>query len=243
MKKIILTLCLAVSFIGISAQNIKNVVHDANAELRRVEGFNSISVSSAITLYISQGNENAVAISTDGSDNSKIKTEVKNGVLHIFPENGYWNKWSWSGDRKVKAYVTVKDLKRLEASGACKVIIADKINLSDLRVEITGASSLKGELAAERIKLEISGASNATLTGTVANLEVEVTGASTFRGADLLVTICSAEASGASSMRLNVTKEFTRAEASGASSIHYKGDAVIRSFEASGASSVKKDSN
>lgn len=228
---------------GATAQNIKNVVHDANAELRHVEDFNSISVSSAITLYISQGAENAVAISTDGADNSKIRTEVKNGTLRISPDNGYWNKWSWSGDKKIKAYVTVKDLKRIEASGACKVIITDKITVTDLRAEITGASGLKGELTAERMKLEISGASNATLTGTVANLDVEVTGASTLKASDLVVTTCSAEASGASSMRLNVIKDFTRVEASGASNIHYKGDASVRNFEASGASSIKKDSN
>lgn len=241
MKKIIsIVLFASVCFVA-GAQNVKNVVHDANAELRRVESFNAVAVSSAITLYLSQGSENAVAISTDGGDNAKIKTEVKNGVLRIYPESGVWGKWNWGSDRKMKAYVTVKDLKRLQASGACKVIITDKINVTDLHIEITGASTLKGELAAERIKMELSGASNATLSGTAGNLDIEATGASTLRASDLVVNVCSAEASGASSMRLNVQKEFARIEASGASSIHYKGDASFKNFESSGASSIKKD--
>jgi len=43
-----------------------------------VSAFKGVEVSNAIMLYISQGNEDAVAVScTDVSDNKKIKTEVK----------------------------------------------------------------------------------------------------------------------------------------------------------------------
>jgi len=38
-------------------------VYDANAEVRNVGSFSKIKVSSAITLYLSQGKEQAVAVS------------------------------------------------------------------------------------------------------------------------------------------------------------------------------------
>ena len=91
--------------------------------------------------------------------------------------------------------------------------------------------------------MEVSGASNGILSGTADNLNIEVTGASTFRAMDLITNTCSAEASGASSIRVNVQKEFILADASGASTIHYKGSPLIRNFDSSGASSIKKDDN
>ena len=61
--------------------NAQNVVHDANAQVRNVGSFNKIRVSSAISLYLSQGNTQAVAVSSeDAKCNAKIITEVKNGI-------------------------------------------------------------------------------------------------------------------------------------------------------------------
>jgi len=243
MKRLMIVLVLFSCFFMAAAQHVKNVVHDSNAEIRQVGSFNGVTVSGAVNVYISQGSENAVAISTEGGENAKIKTEVRDGILRISPESGTWSFWNWGNERKIKAYVTVKDLKRLEASGASKIFITDRITVSNIKIEITGASSIKGEIAAETIKMEVSGASNGILSGTADNLNIEVTGASTFRAMDLVTNTCSAEASGASSIRVNVQKEFLLADASGASTIHYKGSPLIRNFDSSGASSIKKDDN
>ncbi|MBS1626382.1 MAG: DUF2807 domain-containing protein [Bacteroidetes bacterium] len=242
MKKLILLINITLLSTFLFAQNTKNVVYDANAQPRKVENFNSIEVSSAVLLYISQGKETAVAVSVDGNENiDKIKTVVKNGVLKIYVDNGMWNKWSW-GDKKIKAYVTVSDINKIEASGASRVIIADKIKASDLKLQLSGASSLKGQIEANTLSLNLSGASSTTLNGTTTTLNIDASGASSIKAYDLMANTCNAEASGASSIRVNVTKEFTKIQASGASSIRYKGDAVVKNFEANGASSIKKDS-
>jgi predicted nucleic acid-binding protein len=61
------------------AQDVKTVVNDPNAELRTVANFTGIKVSGGIGVYISQGKENAVAVScSDEKHNNKIITEVKN---------------------------------------------------------------------------------------------------------------------------------------------------------------------
>lgn len=260
MKKIILAVIVLLGAMPLTkAQDTKNVVYDANAEIRKVSDFTGVDVSNAISLYLSQGKENAVAISVDGGDKEKVKTEVKNGVLKIYIDGGFWSKMGWNNSH-VKAYVTVKNLNKLMASGASRVLIAEKISVNDLKITLSGASSLKGDMKAHSLNAEISGASNmkssitannlkvglsgastATLSGSSDVLDIDANGASNLKAYDLAAVSCSAEASGASSIKVNVSKEFSKVQASGASSIHYKGDAAVKNFEASGASSIKKD--
>src|SRR5690349_17195037 len=111
MKKLLSVFTFALLFAAASAQEIK----DPNVEVRPLKGFNSIRVSNAIDLYLSQGEEEAVAVSADKiAWREHIKTSVKDGVLTISYENtGDGFKM---GNRKLKAYVSVKNLVSLHAS-------------------------------------------------------------------------------------------------------------------------------
>jgi hypothetical protein len=241
MNKIIFAIT-CILFLQLSfAQETKNIVYDAKAEIRTVQSFNGIEVGNAINVYIAQGTSNAVAISVEGDSNDKIKTEVINGILKISVANGYWNKWNWSNNIKMKAYITVKTLEKLVIHGASKATFTDKIISTNLNITVSGASILKGDINTENLHLDLSGASNASLGGYTSNLIVNASGASSLKAYNLNTVSCAANASGASDIKITVTKEFTKIEASGASSIRYKGDAGLKNLESSGASSVKKE--
>jgi hypothetical protein len=233
MKKLlsVFGLLLMVSFV--TAQQI----NDPNVEVRQVSGFSSIKISNAIDLYLSQGDE-AVAISADKeSYRRQIKTVVENGVLRIWYENtGDGFKM---GNRKLKAYVSLKNLVKLQASGASDVTIAGKITGNDVEIEMNGASDIKGSVDFKSLKLKLSGASDANLTGRVVNLTVDANGASDLKGYELETDECIADASGASDIKITVNKELS-ARASGASGVYYKGTGVIRDVKSSGASSISK---
>ncbi len=220
----------------------KTLVEDPNAEIRKVGSFNGVYVSNAITLYISQGNEDAVAVScSNASENNKIETIVTDGILKISLKNGIWNNWNWK-DFRVKAYVSIKNINLLKASGACSIKITDDINTDKLKLIISGASNLKGAIKTKDLIIDISGASNININGYANNSKIEVSGASSFKSYSFITENCKAEASGASSINISVSKEFD-AEASGASSIKYDGSATIITSNASGASSIKKKSS
>ncbi|MDE3124432.1 MAG: DUF2807 domain-containing protein [Bacteroidota bacterium] len=240
MKKIICIINLLCMVAFVQAQEVKNLVYDANAEVRKVGSFSGLDVSGAITVYVSQGNTSGVAISANGGDKAKIVTEVKNGVLHIYTESGFWNKWNWS-DKKIKAYVTVTNLQKIVLSGACQLNIIDPLKQNNLKLTATGASVVKGSFDVNELSIDLSGASNATLKGKVNSLKIQVSGASVLKGYELNADHCDASASGASTIRINVEKSFSKLEASGASSIRYKGNPVIQNIESSGASSIKKE--
>src|SRR5690349_17322270 len=105
MCKFILFLAATFTMAVAGAQQI----NDPNVELRKVAGFHAIKVSNAIDLFLSQSNEEVVAVSADKVQyRNHIKTVVEDGVLIIsYSNTGDGFKM---GNRKLKAYVSVKSL-------------------------------------------------------------------------------------------------------------------------------------
>ena len=261
MKKSILIFCfLATALAGFTQ---KTIINDPNAQARDMKNFHGVEVSNAIDLYLSQGEEESVVVSAkDVKFRDKIQTEVVNGILKIYYEHETWKLFQ-SGNKKLRAYVSIKNIDRLTASGASDVYISGQINFSNLHIGLSGASDLKmtdnasitgnmldmnlsgasdfhGSVKVNELKLDQSGASDAIISGTVANgTNIEASGASDVKGFDLVTDNCTARVSGASDVKITVNKELN-AHATGASSIHYKGGAVIRDLHSSGASSVSR---
>lgn len=237
MKRFFSTIVIMMAAFGLTAQN--TIINDANAEKRSATGFTAIKVSSAIDLFLSQGNEEGVAVSaSEEKYRNRIKTEVSNGVLKIWFDGDGIN-WGWSSNKKLRAYVSVKTLTKLEASGASDVIVSGTLNGNDMEMYFSGASDFKGAVKASTLKIRISGASDMTVSGSAGTLNLSAGGASEFRGYDFAVDNCDATASGASDIKITVNKELNAA-ASGASDIKIKGNGVIKKMNNSGASSVKK---
>lgn len=238
MKNVILLILLAG---GVFVSHGQNIVYDENAEVRAVGKFNSIEVSGTVSLYLSQGPEQGVAISAgDAKYNSKIKTEVKDGSLRITVDGGVWNGFNWT-NRKLKAYVTATDLNRLDISGASYVSISGAIKSDELKMDVSGASEVKGIINASNLNLDISGASVARLSGTAKNALIEASGACKVNSYDLSIESCKASSSGASNIRVTVTNELN-ADASGGSNIYYKGPGIGKALNASAGASIKNRS-
>ena len=221
----------------------QKTINDPNAESRNLSGFHAIKISNAFDVYISQGNEDAVAISASKPEyKAKIITKVENGVLIIrfSDDKKFWK--GWNGDKqKLTAYISIKKIDRLNVSGACDVFLEGSISAEELDIDLSGASDLKGKIDAKKLSFDISGASDATISGNAAELNVDVSGASDFKGFDLVTNYCTAEASGASSVNITVNKELS-AQASGASSVRFKGEGLIRDIKTSGSSNISRKS-
>lgn len=240
MKKLLFPFVMLLAFIStLSAQDMM-MINDKNAELRSVGSFTGIQVSNAIEVIIKQGNEDAVVVSAgEEKYRSRIKTEVRNGVLFIWYDNDGLKNW-WKGDeKKLRAYVSVKNLNLIKASGATDVKIDGMLRGTKLKVELSGASTFKGELRYEDLKMNQSGASDATVKGKVTNLEIDLNGASDFKGFDLVSENCDIQTSGASDVKITVNNEI-KVNASGASDVEYKGNAKVSELKTSGASSLRK---
>lgn len=234
MKKLLL---LAIIFLG-SIPVFAQQVNDPNAEVRAAKDFTGINVSNAFDVYLSQGGTEAVAVSaSEDKYRDRIIVEVKAGVLYISYDNKGLN-WG-KGNKKLKAYISFKDINSLKISGACDVYITGVLKANNLFLEQSGASDLKGKVDINKLTVELSGASDVLISGTASQLAIDASGASDFKGYDLMTETCNASASGASDIKITVNKELS-ANASGASDIRYRGNGLIRDVKSSGSSSVKK---
>ena len=259
MKKILFALLFLVGFV-VNAQENKSIVYDENAQQRKVPSFTAISVSSAIDLYLTQSNKNAVAVSASNDEiRDHIITEVVGGTLIIrLGDKGSWFSWRKWGNYKTKAYVSIQDINALTASGASTVHLVNTIESPKMRIklsgasdfkgnikagvlmyQLTGASDYKGEISANSIDIDGSGASSIELIGKVDDLAIEVSGASTAKLYNLTAKGAILRASGASNIGVTVT-EILRANSSGASDINYKGNPTVKESNTSGASSIRR---
>jgi Putative auto-transporter adhesin, head GIN domain len=238
MKKIVLFAALVLTGALAFAQGTK-VVNDKYAVKRSVQGYHGVVISSGIDLYLNQGGEEAVAVSSsDPEMRDRIITAVENGVLHIYIENRGWH-WNWSGDKHLKAYVSCKMLDELRASGGSDVYIDGSIQSDKLEIHLSGGSDLHGKATVSDLTVDQSGGSDSYIGGSATRLHIHATGGSDFHGYDLATDNCQADASGGSDIYVTVNKELN-AETSGGSDVHYKGNGVIRESHSSGSSSISK---
>jgi hypothetical protein len=234
MKKLLFSLLVTGFITNASAQKM---INDANAQKRNVAGFHAIEVSGGIDLYLSQGEE-AVAVSAAKTEyRDKIITEVKDGVLKIWFDWKHSSKFDW-GNHKMKAYVSFKNIDRLEGSGGSDISIDGSIKVSKLAMEISGGSDFDGKVETGELEIHASGGSDVRISGKAERLTIDASGGSDFKGYDLASDICNVEASGGSDVQVTVNKELS-ANASGGSDVYYKGTGLIRDLKTS-SSSIKK---
>jgi hypothetical protein len=240
MRKIFLFMIVCIAPIVASAQN--DVIVDPNAEVRALNAsFTGIKVSGGIDLYLSQSDNEAIAVSaSEEKFIKKLRTVVENGVLKIsMEEEGFLH--ITTKDRKLKAYVSFRDINKLDVSGAASIHVSGSITVNTLHLSCSGASSFKGNVKVNDLEMDLSGASDMKISGTARNVNIQSSGASDVKGIELSTDICTAKASGASDIEITVNKELN-ANASGASSIIYKGEGGIRDMHSSGSSSISRKS-
>lgn len=222
----------------VMAAGAQKTVYDQNAEVRPVTSFHAVQISHAFDVVITQGAEEALAVSsTNKEDIQYIRTAVENGVLKIWQADD--KKW-WPKNRKLKAYISVKNLDAIRAGGATDIKIDGGLKAGNLKLNLSGASDLSGQLhVSQRLELHLSGASDVTITGSADNISIDASGASEVKAYDFKANTCSVDASGASGVQITVDKELS-AKLSGASYVNYRGAGLIRDIKTSGASNIRK---
>jgi hypothetical protein len=158
---------------------------------------------------------------------------VSAGTLHVGLESGTSVR-----DATLHADVTARTLSGIDISGASQVHLSDVLTGERVQVVLSGAGRLDGTAHVDLAKLELSGASNAKVSGSAGRLEVTESGASRLDAVDLDVSDLAIDLSAASTADVSVTGTIS-AGVSGASSLHYRGSPTFTRREVSGGSSIE----
>lgn len=238
MKKLVF-LVLSVISLGAFAQDNK-VINDANAVTRSVSGgFSGISVSSGIDVYLTQGNEESVAVSASEQKYlDRLITEVENGTLKIYYDNKGIT-WKSNGKANLKAYVSFKTLEKLNVSAGSDVTVNGSIKADKLNLHVSSGADFTGAINAKELVCEVNSGADAKLTGSADKFTVDVSSGASFKGYDFAVDYCDASASSGGDVHVTINKELV-AKASSGGDIHYKGAGLIRDIKTSSGGGVKK---
>ncbi len=216
------------------------VINDADAKIRILNAsFSAISVSDGIELYLTQGQDESLAVSySDEKYAERFKTIVEDNVLKIYYDSKGIN-WSDNNRKRLKAYVSFKTLEKLMASGGADVKLPAAINVNNLDMKFTSGAYFKGNIKATKITVDQNSGSDMNISGSADKVTIDVSSGASFKGYEFAVDYCEAKASSGGGVRISVQKELS-AKANSGGGIHYKGSAVIRDIDISSGGIVKK---
>ncbi len=204
---------------------------DVKTENRKVSGFNKISVSHGVDVYLHQGSNEKVEVKADDNIIPAILTEVKGGVLKVYTNDRLKNY------KELRIDVWFKDLESISSSGGSDLYSVGSIRVDELALASSGGSDMELEVEAEKLNCASSGGSDMVLMGSTNMLVVESSGGSDLKAYKLTAKRCKVRTSGGSDAYINATEELD-ISASGASDVHVKGGAKIVSQKVSGSSDV-----
>ena len=193
--------------------NFKGVKGSGNlaSEVRNATGFKGVDVGGVFQVEITAQKEFGVEVEADDNLLQYIKTDVRDGVLHIESSQKI------SPKSKIRITVSAPEINDLDVSGVANVTLND-VKTASLNLDSSGASKIR-------------------ISGETTNFTVDVSGATKIDAEQLTTVDANIDASGASSVTINATGEI-RADASGASKILYTGTPAKINKSTRGASRV-----
>ena len=196
------------------------------------KGFNKIVLSNAISLNIKQGNIYNIKVRMDKSFANYLNIEVKNKTFYAYLDRG--NTYN---DSDIEIDMVVPGIEYIKLSSASSLYM-DDFKLSEITIQLSGASNLEGNIEADEINITGSGASNLKLRGETDKIEVNISGASDGYLEELTAKEAIFSVSGASDLKLNVEDKI-QGTVSGASDLEVYGNPKIKNFNTSGVSDIK----
>lgn len=226
----ILTISAVTSFTATSC--MINTVASKNETTSTYEvntSYKSLKVKNAIRVEY-RHDIDTLQIIADSSILSKIKVNYDDEGIEIYASDF---RRSYSVTAIVPAS---KDLKSIEIGGASSFTSDGEIKAEKLDIEVSGASHFDANIDCQSLEVSVSGASSAEIGGKAVNANIEVSGASKLssNGEYLNTDYADVDLSGASTAEIICNKNIT-GEASGASKLSF-GGAAKADVSTSGAS-------
>jgi len=201
------------------------------SELRDVDAFTGIHVSSGIDLYLTQGKSQEVRVEAESELIGKITTQVEDGVLKISIRDKMNWDLGWNLTRKV--YVTFVDLTELQASAGSDVYSRNPFRLKELKINSSSGSDVEiDDLTAENVSVVTSSGADARVAGKTVSMFADASSGSDLDCGGLVSRDCEARASSGSDAIVYVTGSL-KARASSGGDVSYLGKPQHRDIDES----------
>lgn len=196
--------------------------------------FSRVTAGHAFVVDLVQGSEYSVTVTLDDNLVDYLDVHTSGSTLHLGLQPHVNLRKA-----TLHARIVLPQLDQMDLSGAARATLSGFNSQGPLKLRLSGASQLRGDIQNGDADFGLSGASHLTLRGRAGALKLDASGASHADLGDYPSARTDVDASGATTIVVNVSADLN-AEASGASSVHYLGQPTAVSARASGASSVAR---
>lgn len=226
--------CIIVLLLSLSACIREDVgPYQPDQQTYALAGFDRLDMGSAFSITVQSGPAFAIVAEGDRRNLDDLDVYTRNGTL--FAEY----RTNRSRKHQTSFLITMPTLRGVAFSGASQSTITGFPDLSNLAIDLSGASKSQFSGGASRMTVQLSGASVLQVNGDGAYLSADLSGASSLQAFSYPVAEADVTASGASKANVSVGSSLV-VNASGASTIRYRGTPAVRQ-RVSGASTVKSE--
>ena len=183
-----------------------------------LSNFDRVYISEAHTATIVPGDIYAIKATGRERDFERLELEVDRSQLQII-NNYNEGICLFCFSRGIDFEITMPELTEIKASGASQ-IVANGFFPDTLRITQRGASKSDITTGANRVVIDVSGASWLNLVGSTTIFNAEISGASKLNTGKLILSELNLKLSGASRAELSGTAEIAIIEASGSSKVY-----------------------
>ena len=205
-------------------------------ETREVAEFSKISLRTAGTVHLTQGDNYSVVVEASDKLMERLETIVKDGKL-IIRQEGKW--WNWTTNDDLDVYITMRDIEGLGVSSSGRIIGQNRFKTDDLYLSLSGSGRIEVETESENLKTSISGSGKLIVDGSCNTINVSISGSGKVSAENMRAKSCKASLSGSGNARVNVSEELN-ASISGSGGVHYRGEPDHVNSRVSGSGRVKK---
>ena len=217
---------LALLVILVSVLSACNVVRgsgDVISESREVSGFDSVNLSGAGDVIITQGEGESLTIETDDNIMEYITSEVRGGTLYLGTEE-LTNVMA----TRLVFTLGVDELTAVDVSGSGSIKAAS-IETDSLELGISGSGSVDVDsLTADELNVRISGSGDVRLAGETPEQDIDISGSGQYEAGDLLSESVVVSISGSGEATIWTTGSLD-ADVSGSGMVNYYGTPTVNS--------------
>lgn len=230
----IFLMILLSSCITVNLNSVKGLGEVVSKDFE-VSDFNELIFTGIGEINIEQGETESLTVEAQQGiiENLFIRSEEE--ILEIGYKSGFINILP---TKKIKFYLKVRDLNKIEISGAGK-IKCDKFATDSLTISSSGAGSIEMDVDVDELEVVISGAGRTELSGRANDQKITISGVGSYDAKGLESKNCKIVISGTGKATVNVS-ETLDINMSGIGSINYIGNPSVTQSVTTGGGTIRR---
>jgi hypothetical protein len=201
-----------------------------------LSGYSIVDVDNAFRVEITRSDTFSTSVTADNNMFDYIRVSKDGSHLHISLDPAYSYLLT---PGSLTAKITLPTLEGVSLSGATRATVSGFKSTADIKIDLSGASQLDGDISAGNARFDTSGASRAKLQGSGTSAAINGSGASRLDLGDWPVESADVSLSGGSNAVVNASSKLDY-DLSGGSHLTYTGNPAISGSNASGGSAATR---